>query len=221
MLLAIVFGAALGNLIRGVPLNRDGYFFVAFWTTFTPGAEPGILDWYTVLMGLTSAAILAMHGANYLAMKTEGALARRADSLGRSAGWLALGLAGLAVLAIPFVRPGLMHNYTDHPIGYLLPIAGGLALGGALYLRAKNRELGAFVASTLFILAMLGSAAWGVYPNLLIATTHPANSLTIFNASAGAYGLRVGLVWFLIGFSLVIVYTIYLHRSFWGKVQLD
>ena len=65
-LLAIVFGAALGNLIRGVPLNRDGYFFVALWTNFMTGPEPGILDWYTVLMGLASASILAFHGTNYL-----------------------------------------------------------------------------------------------------------------------------------------------------------
>ena len=221
LLLAIVFGAALGNLIRGVPLNPDGYFFVAFWTTFTPGAEPGILDWYTVLMGLTSAAILAMHGANYLVMKTEGALSKRADSLGRLAGWIAAGLTGLAVLAIPFVRPGLMHNYVDHPIGYLFPIAGGLALGAAIFLRGKRREVGAFFASTLFIFAMLGSAAWGVYPNLLIATTDPANSLTAFNAVTSPYGLRLGLIWFPVGISMGIAYQVYVHRAFWGKVRLS
>src|SRR5439155_1324659 len=189
----------------------NGYFFVAFWTTFTPGAEPGILDWYTVLMGLTSAAILAMHGANYLVMKTEGALSKRADSLGRLAGWIAAGLTGLAVLAIPFVRPGLMHNYVDHPIGYLFPIAGGLALGAAIFLRGKRREVGAFFASTLFIFAMLGSAAWGVYPNLLIATTDPANSLTAFNAVTSPYGLRLGLIWFPVGISLVIAYQVYVY----------
>jgi cytochrome bd ubiquinol oxidase subunit II len=78
LLLAIVLGAALGNLVRGVPLNRDGYFFVALWTDFLTGPEPGILDWFTVLMGLASAAILALHGANYLAMKTKGDLYARA-----------------------------------------------------------------------------------------------------------------------------------------------
>ena len=78
LLLAVVFGAALGNLIRGVPLNREGYFFVALWTDFFTGPEPGILDWFTVLMGLASVAILALHGANYLAMKTEGDLYARA-----------------------------------------------------------------------------------------------------------------------------------------------
>ncbi len=82
LLLAIVFGAALGNLIRGVPLNADGYFFTALWTDFRTGPQPGILDWYTVLMAATSVAILTMHGANYLAMKTEGVLAERAGRIG-------------------------------------------------------------------------------------------------------------------------------------------
>ena len=62
LLLAIVFGAALGNLIRGVPLNAEGYFFVALWTDFIPGPEPGILDWFTLLLGLASAVILTLHG---------------------------------------------------------------------------------------------------------------------------------------------------------------
>ena len=84
LLLAFVFGAALGNLIRGVPLNREGYFFVALWTDFSTGPEPGILDWFTVLMGLASVVILALHGANYLALKTKGDLYARAVATARA-----------------------------------------------------------------------------------------------------------------------------------------
>ncbi|MEW6543108.1 MAG: cytochrome d ubiquinol oxidase subunit II [Nitrospirota bacterium] len=220
-LLAIVFGAALGNLIRGVPLNREGYFFVALWTDFATGPEPGILDWYTLLMGLSSAAILALHGANYLAMKTEGELASRADGLGRLLGWIALALTLLSLLAIPIVQPRLRLNYAAHPVGYLFPAAGLLALAATLALRRRRRDAAAFAASSLFILAMLASVAWGVYPNVLIATTDPAHNLTIFNATAGAYGLEVGLWWFVVGFALVVAYQVYAHRSFWGKVRPD
>jgi len=67
---------------------------------------------------------------------------------------------------------------------------------------------------------MLASTAWGSYPNILIATNDPANSLTVTNATAGAYGMHVGLWWFLIGFGLIIVYQVIAHRAFWGKVQL-
>jgi len=217
-LLAVVFGAALGNLIRGVPLNREGYFFVALWTDFLTGPAPGILDWFTVLMGLASAAILALHGANYLAMKTEGDLYARAVAAAKLMGWVALGSAVLVRLGITFVQPDLRLNYAAHPVGNILPVGGAIALVATLVLRRRQRDVAAFMASSLFILAMLGSVAWGCYPNILIATTDPANSLTIFNAAAGAYGLQAGAVWFVIGLVLIIVYQVYAHRAFWGKV---
>lgn len=221
LLLAVVFGTALGNLVRGVPLNAEGYFFTPFWTTGTPGPSPGIVDWYTVLMGLTSAAILALHGANYLAVKTDGDLYGRATRLSQSAGWAAAGLIVMAVLAIPSVQPNLRLNYDAHPIGYLFPAVGLLALAASPALRRRNRDAASFVASSLLILALLGSLVWGLYPNLLVATTDPAHSLTVFNAAAARDGLRTGLTWFLVGFCLVIAYTLVMHRTFWGKVDAD
>lgn len=219
-LLALVFGAALGNLIRGMPLSQDGYFFVALWTNFMTGPDPGILDWFTMLMGVTSAAILAFHGANYLAMKTEGQLRGQA----RRAAWLTGSavavLAGLMLIAVPVVQPSFRLSYAAHPIGYLFPLGSLAALIAALGLRRRDRDAGAFYATSLMILAMLAGAAWGSYPNILIATNDPANSLTVTNATAGSYGMQVGLWWFLIGFGLIIVYQVCAHRAFWGKVQL-
>jgi cytochrome d ubiquinol oxidase subunit II len=219
--LAIVFGAALGNLIRGVPLNADGYFFVALWTNFMTGPEPGILDWYTVLMGLTSAAILALHGANYLALKTGGELRARASGAARLSGFAVAGLVVLVLAATPSVQASFRLNYDAHPVGHLFPFIGVAALAAAFEFRRRERDLASFCASSLLILALLASTAWGSYPNLLIATTDPANSLTIANATAGAYGMQVGFWWFLIGFGLVIVYQVYAHRAFRGKVRLD
>lgn len=220
-LLAVVFGAALGNLIRGVPLNREGYFFVALWTDFLTGPEPGILDWFTILTGLTSASILALHGACYLAMKTEGELYRRADSAASLAGWASVGCSLLTVIAVPFVQPSLRLNFAGHPSEYLLPLTGLLALGGTLYLRRRQRDMAAFLASSLFILSMLGSVACGMYPHILVSTTDPTLSLTAFNAATDSYGLAAGLTWFVVGFALVLAYQMYVHRAFWGKVRLD
>ncbi len=221
LLLAIVFGAALGNLIRGMPLNPKGYFFVALWTDFTPGPDPGTLDWFTLLMGLASAAILTLHGANYLAMKTEGDLHARAAAWAKRTGWLALGLTGVAMVAIPFVQPLLRLNYTAHPTGYLFTAISLLALIGTMAFRKRQHDVAAFATSSLFIFTTLGAVAWGSYPNILIATTHPEHSLTVFNASAGTYGLRIGLWWFLCGIALAMTYQIYVHRAFGGKVRLD
>src|SRR6266568_848500 len=74
LLLAIFFGAAIGNVVRGVPLNADGYFFEALWTNFRVGTYPGILDWYTVLTGVLAMVTLTVHGAHYIALKTEGSI---------------------------------------------------------------------------------------------------------------------------------------------------
>jgi len=219
ILLAVVFGAALGNLIRGVPLNQDGYFFVPLWTDLMTGPEPGILDWYTILMGIASAAILALHGANYLAVKTVGELQRRARCVAWLGGVAVAGLVVATLAAISYVQPAFRVQYSLHPIGYLFPTVGLAALAAALQFRRRDRDLAAFCASSLFILAMLAATAWGSYPNLLISTTDRDTSLTIANAAAGTYGMQVGLWWFAIGFSLIIVYTITVHRSFRGKVE--
>ena len=87
MLLAIFFGAALGNVVRGVPLNADGYFFEPLWTNFRVGTNNGILDWYTVLCGVVALVTLTTHGCLYLAMKTEGELQRARARLRRRCGW--------------------------------------------------------------------------------------------------------------------------------------
>ncbi len=220
LLLAIVFGAALGNLLRGVPLNQEGYFFTPFWTTFTTGPTQGILDWFTVLMGLAVAVILAVHGAGYLAMKTVGKLAQRASDLSRAGSYAMVVLVLGTFAAILFVQPVLRDNYAVHPSGYVFPLVALLAMGSLILLRRLRRDGEAFAASSLLIAALLGSAAWGLYPNLLLATSDPAYSLTIQNAAASPYGLRVGLWWWSIGISLVLAYTVYVYRSFWGKVSM-
>ena len=219
-LLAVVFGVALGNLIRGVPLSRDGYFFVALWTDFMTGPEPGILDWFTMLMGFASAAILAFHGANYLAMKTTGGLYAQAAAVAKHMSWLVFGSAVLVMLGIMFIQPNLRPNYAAHPVGYVFPVGAAIAFIVTLLLQRRRRDVAAFITSSLFILAMLGSLAWGCYPNILIATANQENSLTIHNAATNAYGLQAGALWFVIGFVLIIAYQITLHRIFWGKVPV-
>lgn len=217
--LAFVFGAALGNLIRGVPLNQDGYFFVALWTDFMIGPEPGILDWFTVLMGLTSVALLTLHGGNYLAMKTDGDLHVQAGSIAKQAGFAAAGSTILVMVVVPVVQPSFKLNYAAHPVGLVFPILGAVALIVTLQLRRRLRDAEAFFSSSLLILALLASSAWGSYPNILIATTDPAHSLTVANATAGTYGMDIAFWWFLLAFILVTVYQVYAHRLFWGKAQ--
>lgn len=218
-LLAIVFGAALGNLIRGVPLNAEGYFFVALWTNFLPGPEPGILDWFTLLLALASVVLLILHGANFLAMKTTNELQARARRVARLSGYAAVLLLALVLPALSVVQASFRLNYDAHPIGYGVPLIGLAALIAMLLFRAKERDVAAFGSSSLLLLSLLTGIAWGSYPNLLIDTTDPAHSLTITNASAGSYGLQAAFWWFAIGLAIIIAYQVWIHSLFWGPVK--
>src|SRR3974390_2862847 len=104
-LLAIFYGAALANVLRGVPLQADGYFFLPLWTNWRPGLHPGILDWYTVIGGLVALVALTMHGALWLTIKTSGDLGRRAQRIVAPLMLMLVGLTALSLMATVTVRP--------------------------------------------------------------------------------------------------------------------
>src|SRR5947208_8524071 len=87
LLLAVFFGAALGNVVRGVPLDASGYFFEPLWTNFRLDDETGILDWYTILVGVLALLALMMHGGLWVQMKTSGEVSRRAKRVAGGAWW--------------------------------------------------------------------------------------------------------------------------------------
>jgi len=217
-LLAIFFGAALGNVVRGVPLDAEYYFFEPLWTTFTVVPDAGILDWFTTLMGLVALFTLTVHGANYIAMKTEGELQQRSRSVAAKTWWGVLLTSILALVATSSIRPETWDNYHHHPWGYIFPLAAVLGLFGMYVFRRKGNDTKAFLSSSLFILGMLSATAFGLYPNLLPASTDKTYSITIYNAAANEYGLSVGLVWWIVGMVLTIGYFVFVYRAFRGKV---
>jgi cytochrome d ubiquinol oxidase subunit II len=217
-LLAVFLGAALGNVVRGVPLGADGYFFEPLWTSFTVQPEAGILDWFTVLMGIVGFSTLTVHGGNYLAMKTGGGLRDRSARVASAGWWVVIASSVAALTAVSSIRPGIWANYTVHPWGYLFPIAGVAALAGMRYFRWRERDMAAFLSSSVFIGAMLASTAFGLFPVVLPASTGPAYDLTIYNTAAGSYGMGVGVVWWSAGIALIAVYFGYLFYRFRGRV---
>jgi cytochrome d ubiquinol oxidase subunit II len=220
-LLAVFYGAALGNVVRGVPIGEEGYFFQPLWTNFSPtNPEPGILDWYTVLTGILALAALVVHGASWVAVKTEGALNTRARRAVRI-GWLAVVvLTAITTVATFSLSPRMLSSFYEHPWGFIFPAlaVAGLALVG--YFGFKERDRAAFLSSGAYIIGMMASTAFAVYPDVLPAV-QPANSLTIYNASGSTYGLTVGLVWWSIGMVLAAIYFVLIYRLFRGKVKLD
>src|SRR5215471_10782123 len=105
LLLAVFFGAAIGNVIRGVPLGSDGYFFEALWTDFRISSTPGILDWYTVLTGVLALAALTVHGAHYLALKIEGSVNTRSRRTAAVVWPMLVALTLASLGATVYIRP--------------------------------------------------------------------------------------------------------------------
>lgn len=223
ILLTIFFGAALGNVIRGVPLNAEGYFFLPLWTTFIPqGGIPnaGILDWFTVLLSLVAFFTLTTHGANFIAMKSEGLLQQRAQAIATKAWWAVLLASVTALLATSYIRPAIWENYRAHFWGWIFPCIGLGGALGVLYFHARRQAAQAFLSSSIFIAGMAASTAFGLFPQVLPASTDPAHSLTVYNVAAPVYGLNVGLIWWCLGIFIALGYFAYLFYSFHGKVKL-
>jgi cytochrome bd ubiquinol oxidase subunit II len=215
-LLAIFFGAALGNVVRGAPFDSAGEFFLPLWTNFQPRGEAGILDWYTVLVALTAFCALLLHGALWVKFKTSGPMAARAHLLARRGWWAAAATTVLVTVASFTVQPHLAESYRTRPWGYAFP---ALAIAGFLAMRLVGSEAKAFGFSSLYLLGMLASVAFGLFPYVLPSTADPQSGLTIYNTAATAYGLRIGLIWWIPGMALACLYSAYLHRRFSGKVQ--
>jgi len=127
-LLAVVLGASLGNMVRGMPLDSTGFFAIPLFTDFRPGVHPGIFDWYTTLVGVFSLCVLAGHGALYLVWKTTGPVQVRSAAWARRI-WLAvLPLWVLVTLATAWIQPEIYTNLLTRPwsLGFVLLMLGGL-----------------------------------------------------------------------------------------------
>ena len=220
LLLAVFFGAALGNVVRGVPLDASGYFFEPLWTNFQLGDETGILDWYTILVGVLALLALVMHGGLWVQMKTSGEVSSRAGKLAGQTWWGVLVLTAL-VTAVTFrVQPQILENFSTWPWGLIFPLLAVAGLAGVLFELRKRDERKAFFASCAYLTGMLTSVAFGVYPMVLPAR-NPVYSLTVTTTIAGNYGLKVGLAWWVLGMILAAGYFTFVYRSFAGKVAVD
>lgn len=222
LLLAVFLGAALGNVVRGVPLGEDGYFFNPLWTNFlTTGERIGILDWYTVMVGVTSLIALVHHGALWASLKTDGAVQERARWMAARAWGLLLALVVVLTLVTFRVQPHVAGRLAANPVGYLFPLLALAGLVGSRWMDGRGRELPAFLGSAVFLAGMLLSVSYGLFPMVLPAVNQSVASLTVHNASAPAAGLRTALFWWIPGMILVLGYTTFIYRRMAGKVVLD
>jgi len=216
--LAILFGAALGNVIRGVPVDSSGSFSMPLFTDFRTTGRVGILDWYTLSTAVLATVMLCAHGATYLRLKTQGAVHARSERLARVL-WLAvLVLFPVVSIETGIVRPELYTSMLERPFGWLA-IAVVAAGAGALFtgLRGKHEER-AFAGSCAIVAGLLAGAAAGAFPVFLRSTLAPEYSLTAYNGATASRGLALALFWWPVALALALTYFTVIMRSYKGKV---
>lgn len=220
VLLAVCFGAALGNVVRGAPIGADGQFFAPLWADGDVPGQVGILDGYTVLIGVAALLALALHGALWLAYKLEGVVQARARRLARALAFVVAAVS-VAVTAATFaVQPHVKERLLGAPAGFVFPALAVAGLVGVhLRLRAKD-DLGALFGSAAYLGGMLTSAAYGCYPYLLPSTGDAARGLTVDDAAADAT-LALSLWWWIPAFAITVAYQVWVYRHFAGKVRPD
>jgi cytochrome bd ubiquinol oxidase subunit II len=208
--LALMFGVALGNVVRGVPLGPDGYFRAPLFH---------LLNWYGLLIGLFGLVVLAAHGASFLAARAEPPLLGRARRTARRLWWGEVVLT--AALAYPTysVRHTMFSNFGAHPWRLVFPALALTALLAQFGFQHTGRWGRAFFASCAFIVGMLTTMAAGLYPSILPAHQHRPYGMTIYNAASSHHALVIGLTWWSLGIALALGYFILAYRFFFAKPQ--
>jgi cytochrome d ubiquinol oxidase subunit II len=212
LLIAIVFGAALGIVIRGVPLDESGQFLLGLFG----GAGGGVLNPYTVFVGVVAAVLLAQHGAQFLAWRGGGLVQARSQQLAAKLLPASVILLIAGAVATAFVQPPLWSAMLSRPLAW--PLVSGAVLAVAIcgYGNWRRRPGAAFAGSALTLVFILAASAAAEFPILLRSTVGPQFNIEAAGAAAGPHSLLAASVWWPLGLLLSAAYTAALFRVFRG-----
>ena len=211
--LAFFLGVVLGNVLRGIPIDEN--------FDYAGGGFFEFLNPYALLVGITTLALFMMHGAIYLLLKTEGRLYEKLIRLLRQ---------GMIFFIISFVIttiytllyiPHLSDSFKNNPELFAVPVLVFLSIANVPRLASKRKFGWAFFFSALTISMLLVLVAIELYPVLLRSTVNPDHSITVYNAASSTKSLKIMLRIVAIGTPLVLFYTIFVYKTFAGKVKLD
>ena len=212
IMLSVLLGIVLGNVIQGIPMGAD-HEFTGNWISF--------LNPYAILVGITTLSIFMVHGALYLTMKTEGRLfAKLTILLKRAIIFFVVMIVSLTMVSLVFV-PQMSDRIFSQPWLGILPLLMGAAIFFIPRFVRVRRYRPAFLLSSGVIMLLLIVVAVELYPVLLPSSSSAAHSLDIYSASSSTKSLEIMLIIAAIGAPLVLSYTIFIYKTFWGKVKLD
>lgn len=212
LLIALIFGVALGNIILGVPLSADKEIYISFWELLNP---------YALLVGITTVALFTMHGAIYGVLKTEGELQQKLKSwVNNTIIFFVICYVSTTMVTLIYI-PRMVEVFKSHPYLFVIAIINMLAIANIPREIYHNREFRAFISSCLSILFLLVLFAIGNYPYIVFSNISNEFSLDIYNAASSRKTLEVMFTMALIGIPFVLAYTISIYWIFRGKVKID
>ena len=201
---ALLFGVAFANLFRGILIDKAGIYQGTLFSLLNP---------YGLLGGILFTLIFTVHGALWLAIKSEGDLSKRAGKLAGNL-WFVLAVVAVAFLAATFFSTHLYDNYIKAPVMFVMPLAAVVALIGVQLFARKSQWLKAWFSSAVFIVMVTLFGVGGMYPGMLISSIDPAFSLTAFNSSSSPMTLKIMLGVALVFVPIVIAYQTWVYRLF-------
>ena len=203
---ALLFGVAFGNIFHGLSMDANGYH----------GTLLSLLNPYGLLTGALFVLLFLVHGALWLALKSDDTLSERAGNLANKL-WYILLLVAVAFLVSTYFATNLYANYFKNLILLIVPVVAVLSLILIKLFALRKGYLGAFYASCLTIVLVVFTGVIGLYPNLIPSSIDPSYSLTIFNSSSSVYTLKIMTVVALIFVPIVIAYQIWMYSIFRHK----
>ena len=230
LLLALFFGIALGNIVRGVNLGgvengvsiyESHFFFLPLWnSSFSPLSEnPGVIDWFTIIIGIIAVITLAIHGANWIILKTNASINEKLKSVIFKLNISLTILTFISLYVWTIVRPNAFDNFIDKPYLLLFPVIYFVGLIGVFFVKTSDNKTHPFLFSTMLILGGITSSLASLFPSILPSSNTINGDLTIYNTAATHYGLSVAINWAIVGIILMVIYFIIQKRLMKGKID--
>lgn len=213
IMLAFLLGVVLGNVLQGIQIGEN-YLYQG----------PGFFEFlnpYALMTGITSVALFMLHGAIYLLLKTEGRLFAKLTRLLKSGMIFFMVSFGITTLYTLLYIPHLSDDFKSNPALFVVPLLVFLSIANVPRLASKKRYKQAFIFSSLTIASLLVLVAIELYPELLLSTIDPKYNIDIYDAASSTKSMKIMLTIVAIGAPLVLGYTVFVYKTFSGKVKLD
>lgn len=218
---SLVIGVAIGNLFVGLPFQVDPISLrFIYGNPNNPSAFIDLLHLlnpFSLLVGITCVLMLLQHGAAYLAMRTSGLVLNRSKTVLKTSAILLMGCFAAAGVWISVAMNQWLNNYYAHAWLWIAPLLGFAGSIAVIRYTQKEAVSKAFFASCISLLGIVGSMGYALFPNIMVSSTNPSQSLLVWNSSSSELSLIGILICAIIMLPIIFYYTTFVYKKLWGR----